>query len=146
MEKVRQNLLDAHVNNVHDYEKKLGEIQKERQAVFQDAFQNDLKDYKTLGKIPSKTTEYKFKILFPFVMSNSVITDVTSNISDVHSLAKLLGVLNLNRKRGALVYVCRSLNAYCILTEYFSPLKCYDPHHESTNNLTKPTGGLKKHP
>lgn len=55
MEKVRQKLLDAHVNNVQDYEKKLGAIQKERQAVFQDAFQNDLKDYKTLGTIPSKS-------------------------------------------------------------------------------------------
>lgn len=57
MENVRQKLLDVHVNNVHDYEKKLAEIQKERQAVFQDAFQNDLKDYKTLGKIPSKNTQ-----------------------------------------------------------------------------------------
>lgn len=56
LEQVRQKLLDAHVNNVQDYEKKLGEIQKERQAVFQDAFQNDLKDYQTLGKLPSKNT------------------------------------------------------------------------------------------
>lgn len=51
---MRQKLLHVHVNNVQDYEKKIGEIQKERHAVFQDAFQNDLQDYKTLGKIPSK--------------------------------------------------------------------------------------------
>lgn len=63
LEKVRQKLLDVHVNNVQDYEKKLGEIQKERQAVFQDAFQNDLKDFKTLGKIPSKNASLDYKII-----------------------------------------------------------------------------------
>lgn len=53
LEKIRKTLATQHANNVKETEKERSVIQKERQAVFQDAFQNDLNAYKTLGSIPS---------------------------------------------------------------------------------------------
>lgn len=52
-----------HAINVKETESQLSVIQKERQAVFQDAFQNDLNCYKELGTIPSKPTA-TFRIIF----------------------------------------------------------------------------------
>lgn len=53
LEKVRQELLVKHNENVRKYEQQLRLVQQERQAVFQDAFQEDLRSYQTLGTIPS---------------------------------------------------------------------------------------------
>lgn len=55
LEKVRKDLATQHANNVRETEKERSVIQKERQAVFQDAFQNDMNCYKTTGSIPSET-------------------------------------------------------------------------------------------
>lgn len=54
LEKVRQSLASKHADTVRESEKKMRLLQQERQAVFQDAFQNDLKYFKEVGKIPSK--------------------------------------------------------------------------------------------
>lgn len=54
LDQVRQELVDKHATNVRQYEQKLRSIQQERQAVFQDAFQNDLQIYRQSGTIPSK--------------------------------------------------------------------------------------------
>lgn len=50
---MRQNLAVKHAESVKQSEKQMRILQQERQAVFQDAFQNDLKYYKEVGKIPS---------------------------------------------------------------------------------------------
>lgn len=50
---VRKELVDKHATNVRKYEQKFRMVQQERQAVFQDAFQNDLNCYKEMGTIPS---------------------------------------------------------------------------------------------
>lgn len=57
LEKVRQSLASKHAETVRESEKQMRLLQQERQAVFQDAFQSDLKYYKEVGKIPSK---YRF--------------------------------------------------------------------------------------
>lgn len=54
LEKIRKELAVQHASNVRETEKERSVIQKERQAVFQDAFQNDLNCYKTMGTIPSE--------------------------------------------------------------------------------------------
>lgn len=53
LEKVRRELATQHAQNVRQTETQMSVVQKERQAVFQDAFQNDMNCYKTLGTIPS---------------------------------------------------------------------------------------------
>lgn len=54
LEKVRQDLVSKHAETVRESEKQMRLVQQERQAVFQDAFQNDMNYYKEVGKIPSK--------------------------------------------------------------------------------------------
>lgn len=58
LEKVRQSLASKHAETVKESEKRMRILQQERQAVFQDAFQNDLKYYKEVGKIPSMFTSF----------------------------------------------------------------------------------------
>lgn len=45
-------------------------LQQERQAVFQDAFQSDLKYYKEVGKIPSQSNDLEshFCLIFEFFL------------------------------------------------------------------------------
>lgn len=64
LEKVRQDLASKHAATVRESEKQMRLLQQERQAVFQDAFQNDLKYYKEAGKIPSKLN---FSFIYFFV-------------------------------------------------------------------------------
>lgn len=54
LENVRKDLVSNHASSVQEFENNLMKIQHERQLVFQDAFQNDLKTFKEIGKIPSK--------------------------------------------------------------------------------------------
>lgn len=54
LENVRKDLVSSHASSVQEFENNLMKIQHERQLVFQDAFQNDLKTFKEIGKIPSK--------------------------------------------------------------------------------------------
>ena len=51
---VREKLAKEHAENVGRHEKGMMRIQQERQLVFQDAFQDDLKHYKETGSIPSE--------------------------------------------------------------------------------------------
>lgn len=51
---VREKLAKEHADNVGRHEKGMMRIQQERQLVFQDAFQDDLKYYKATGNIPSE--------------------------------------------------------------------------------------------
>lgn len=60
LEKVRKSLAEQHAHNVRETEKERSVVQKERQAVFQDAFQNDMKCYKTTGSLPSKQLIVQF--------------------------------------------------------------------------------------
>lgn len=54
MEIYRQNVAAEHQNKIRLHEEKLRTIQKERQAVFEDAFRHDLKEFKENGHISSK--------------------------------------------------------------------------------------------
>ena len=54
METYRQKIAAEHQQRIKDHEEKLRKIQKERQAVFDDAFRNDLEEYKQKGHICSK--------------------------------------------------------------------------------------------
>lgn len=54
LEEVRTRLARQYADNVSQYEAELKKIQRERQAVFQDAFQHDLELYKQQGMIPSE--------------------------------------------------------------------------------------------
>lgn len=56
LEKVRQSLAFKHAETVRESERQMRMMQQERQAVFQDAFQQDMEYYKEVGKIPSKQT------------------------------------------------------------------------------------------
>lgn len=56
-----------HAINVKETESQLSVIQIERQAVFQDAFQNDLNCYKELGTIPSKLTARLYLLYKHFI-------------------------------------------------------------------------------
>lgn len=51
---VRKELVDRHSASCREYEQRIKSVQQERQAVFQEAFQNDLQCYKESGSIPSK--------------------------------------------------------------------------------------------
>lgn len=68
LEVVRERLSKEHVENVVRYEKGLRKVQQERQLVFQDAFQDDLKYYKETGSVPSERSVVysSFLILIPF--------------------------------------------------------------------------------
>lgn len=68
MENVRKDLVSSHASSVQEFENNLMKIQHERQLVFQDAFQNDLKTFKEIGKIPSKLpfSDDFFDLLNPF--------------------------------------------------------------------------------
>lgn len=47
--------MSKHAETIRESEKQMRQVQQERQAVFQDAFQSDMKYYKEVGKIiPSK--------------------------------------------------------------------------------------------
>ncbi|XP_031629952.1 dysbindin protein homolog [Contarinia nasturtii] len=59
LEKVRQSLASKHAATVKESERQMRLRQQERQAVFQDAFQSDLKYYKEVGKIPKIEIEHK---------------------------------------------------------------------------------------
>ncbi|XP_055318498.1 dysbindin protein homolog [Sitodiplosis mosellana] len=59
LEKVRQSLASKHADTVKESERQMRLLQQERQAVFQDAFQSDLKYYKEVGKIPKIEIEHK---------------------------------------------------------------------------------------
>lgn len=56
LEKVREQLTTKHAENVVKHERNLKQVQKERQLVFQDAFQDDLKYFKETGNVHSKFT------------------------------------------------------------------------------------------
>ncbi|GAB0091287.1 Dysbindin protein homolog [Sergentomyia squamirostris] len=56
LEKVREELAKKHADNVMNHELKMRKVQQERQSVFQDAFQDDLKFYKEQGTIPKVET------------------------------------------------------------------------------------------
>lgn len=67
LEKVRQNLAFKHAETVRESERQMRMKQQERQAVFQDAFQSDMKYYKEIGKIPSKIPfQYSIFDLFEY--------------------------------------------------------------------------------
>lgn len=54
LERVRSALVHEHAAKQRDHEQRLRSVQLERQAVFQQAFQDDLQSYRTLGTIPSR--------------------------------------------------------------------------------------------
>ncbi|KAL9906061.1 dysbindin protein homolog isoform X2 [Glossina fuscipes] len=54
LELFRQKLVLEQEQRIHNHEMKLQQIQKERQAVFEDAFQYDLLEYKRTGQVPNK--------------------------------------------------------------------------------------------
>lgn len=54
LEVFRQKVAAEHQQRIKEHEIKLRNIQKERQAVFDDAFRNDLEEFKQKGHIPSK--------------------------------------------------------------------------------------------
>lgn len=54
LEKFRLQLAEEHSAKVKKREEDLLNIQKERQAVFQEAFQQDLNNFRQNGEIPSK--------------------------------------------------------------------------------------------
>lgn len=54
LERVRQELVSKHAETIRKSEKQMRQVQQERQAVFQDAFQSDMNYFKERGKIPSK--------------------------------------------------------------------------------------------
>lgn len=54
MEKFRQKLAAEHQEKIRMHEEKLRQIQKERQAVFEDAFLCDLEEFKEKGSLRSK--------------------------------------------------------------------------------------------
>lgn len=54
LELFRQKLALEQEQRIHNHEMKLQLMQKERQAVFEDAFQYDLLEYKRTGQVPSK--------------------------------------------------------------------------------------------
>lgn len=61
LELYRQKVAAEHQQRIKDHEEKLRQIQKERQAVFDDAFRNDLEEFKQKGHIPSKfNQEFNF--------------------------------------------------------------------------------------
>lgn len=45
-----------HAETIKESEKQMQQVQQERQAVFQDAFQSDMNYYKEVGQIPSKNS------------------------------------------------------------------------------------------
>ncbi|KAM8707751.1 hypothetical protein ACLKA7_014825 [Drosophila subpalustris] len=58
LEQYRQKVAAEHQQKIRAHEQQLRQLQKERQAVFDDAFRNDLEEYKQRGqltKIPTKT-------------------------------------------------------------------------------------------
>lgn len=64
---VRERLAKEHADNVGRHEKGMRKVQQERQLVFQDAFQDDLKYYKETGSIPSEADQlrsHEFEKLF----------------------------------------------------------------------------------
>uniref|UniRef100_A0A7G3AEX7 Putative dysbindin protein isoform x1 n=1 Tax=Lutzomyia longipalpis TaxID=7200 RepID=A0A7G3AEX7_LUTLO len=56
LEKVREELAKKHADSVMKHELKMRKVQQERQSVFQDAFQDDMKFYKEQGTIPKVET------------------------------------------------------------------------------------------
>ncbi|XP_059618222.1 dysbindin protein homolog [Phlebotomus argentipes] len=57
LEKVREELAKKHSDNVMKHELKMRKVQQERQSVFQDAFQDDMKFYREQGTIPKVETK-----------------------------------------------------------------------------------------
>lgn len=64
MELFRQKIATEHQQRIKDHEENLRKIQKERQAVFDDAFRHDLEEFKQKGHIPSKFYENYINIFF----------------------------------------------------------------------------------
>lgn len=54
LERVRRRLADEHAAKQRQHEQRLRSVQIERQAVFQEQFQEDLRCYQRLGTIPSE--------------------------------------------------------------------------------------------
>lgn len=64
LDKARERMAKEHAENVGRHEKGMMRIQQERQSVFQDAFQDELRHYKETGSIPSEWVEYsRFKLV-----------------------------------------------------------------------------------
>jgi len=54
LEQYRQQIASKHQSKIKDQEKKLLQLQRERQAVFDDAFRGDMEEYKQHGQLTSK--------------------------------------------------------------------------------------------
>lgn len=53
LEQYRQKIADQHQQKIQAHDQHLKQLQKERQAVFDDAFRGDLEEYKQSGQLPS---------------------------------------------------------------------------------------------
>jgi len=54
LEQYRQQIASKHQSKINDQEQKLLKLQRERQAVFDDAFRGDMEEYKQHGQLTSK--------------------------------------------------------------------------------------------
>ncbi|KAH8410792.1 hypothetical protein KR222_008033 [Zaprionus bogoriensis] len=85
LEQYRQRIAAQHQQKIRDHEQQLLQLQKERQAVFDDAFREDLEEYKRRGqltKIPTKTSK------------QTVLEDVVLEQNDVEAKDALEEFLN----------------------------------------------------
>jgi len=55
LEQYRQQIASKHQSKIKDQEQKLLKLQRERQAVFDDAFRGDMEEYKQHGQLTSKS-------------------------------------------------------------------------------------------
>ena len=58
LESYRQKVAAKHQETIRQHEQRLRQIQRERQAVFDDAFKSDLAEFKQKGTIPSESQHF----------------------------------------------------------------------------------------
>ena len=69
LESYRQKVAAKHQETIRQHEQRLRQIQRERQAVFDDAFKSDLAEFKQKGTIPSESQTF-FSLLFSLQIYN----------------------------------------------------------------------------
>ncbi|XP_016944576.3 dysbindin protein homolog [Drosophila suzukii] len=75
LEQYRQQIASKHQSKIKDQEKKLLQLQRERQAVFDDAFRGDMEEYKQHGQLTKiQTTSNKLALEEVVLEANEVET------------------------------------------------------------------------
>ncbi|XP_016995564.2 dysbindin protein homolog [Drosophila takahashii] len=75
LEQYRQQIASKHQSKIKDQEQKLLKLQRERQAVFDDAFRGDMEEYKQHGQLPKiQTTNNKLALEEVVLEANEVET------------------------------------------------------------------------